>query len=49
MAATRAGSRLPLYLGVGVASAGGYYLYRAGGSPRKAELELERTFRLLEQ
>lgn len=35
-------SRLPLYLGLGVAGAGGYYLYSAGGSPRVASKEFQR-------
>ena len=34
-------SRLPLYLGLGVAAAGGYYLYAAGGDPKKATKKLE--------
>jgi len=34
-------SRLPLYLGVGAASAVGYYLYTAGGSPKVAEKQFE--------
>jgi len=34
-------SRLPLYLGLGAAAAGGYYLYAAGGDPKKATQKLE--------
>ncbi|KAL9107032.1 MAG: hypothetical protein Q9187_008481 [Circinaria calcarea] len=34
-------SRLPLYLGLGAAGAGGYYLYTAGGSPRVASKEFQ--------
>lgn len=30
-------SRMPLYLGLGVAGAGGYYLYRSGGDASKAK------------
>ncbi|GAD93267.1 conserved hypothetical protein [Paecilomyces variotii No. 5] len=30
-------SRTPLYLGLGLAGAGGYYLYSAGGDPQKAK------------
>jgi len=33
-------SRLPLYLGLAVATAGGYYLYSTGGSPKLAEKEI---------
>jgi hypothetical protein len=29
-------SRLPLYLGLGVAGAGGYYLYNSGGDANAA-------------
>ena len=35
-------SRLPLYLGLGVASVGGYYLYSAGGDPKLAQKKAER-------
>lgn len=35
-------SRLPLFAGLGAATFGGYYLYRAGGSPKVAEKEMER-------
>jgi hypothetical protein len=34
-------NRLPLYLGVGVASVVGYYLYNAGGSSKIAKTEAE--------
>ncbi|EAS36581.3 uncharacterized protein CIMG_01935 [Coccidioides immitis RS] len=34
-------SRLPLWIGLGVAGAGGYYLYSAGGDPRKATRKFE--------
>jgi len=34
-------SRVPLYLGLGVAGITGYYLYTAGGSPKVAEKQLE--------
>ncbi|KAG5952965.1 hypothetical protein E4U53_007355 [Claviceps sorghi] len=34
-------SRLPLVLGLGAAGGVGYYLYRAGGSPRGAENKFE--------
>ncbi|KAG9603749.1 hypothetical protein KCU77_g1621, partial [Aureobasidium melanogenum] len=34
-------SRLPLIAGLGAATFGGYYLYRAGGSPKVAEKEME--------
>ncbi|KAK4965196.1 hypothetical protein LTR66_012190 [Elasticomyces elasticus] len=34
-------SRVPLYLGLGLAGAGGYYLYQAGGSPKVAEKKFE--------
>jgi len=34
-------SRLPLYLGLGVAAVGGYYLYSAGGDPKLARKEIE--------
>jgi len=30
-------SRVPLYLGLAAAGAGGYYLYRAGGDPKQAK------------
>lgn len=32
-------SRMPLYLGLAAAGAGGYYLYRAGGDPKKVKNE----------
>lgn len=35
-------SRLPLYLGLGVAGVGGYYLYSAGGDPKVAQKKAER-------
>lgn len=35
-------SRTPLYLGLGLAGAGGYYLYRAGGDPQRAKNEVKR-------
>jgi len=35
-------SRLPLFLGLTVAGAGGYYLYSAGGNPKVAEKKIER-------
>lgn len=35
-------SRAPLYLGTAAAAGVGYYLYKAGGSPKAAEKELER-------
>ncbi|KAI9789110.1 MAG: hypothetical protein M1816_006360 [Peltula sp. TS41687] len=35
-------NRLPIYLGIGIAAVGGYYLYSAGGNPKVAEKELER-------
>ncbi|KAL2381517.1 hypothetical protein RJZ90_003871 [Blastomyces dermatitidis] len=34
-------SRLPMYLGLAAAGAGGYYLYRAGGDPKRATRQLE--------
>ncbi|KAI9759685.1 MAG: hypothetical protein M4579_002162 [Chaenotheca gracillima] len=34
-------SRLPLILGLAVASAGGYYLYTAGGDPKVAQKQVE--------
>ncbi|KZF19041.1 hypothetical protein L228DRAFT_264156 [Xylona heveae TC161] len=34
-------SRLPLYLGLTLAGAGGYYLYSAGGDPKVAEKQFE--------
>jgi len=34
-------SRLPIYLGLGVLAAGGYYLYAAGGDPKVAEKKFE--------
>jgi hypothetical protein len=30
-------SRMPVYLGLAAAGAGGYYLYSAGGDPKKAK------------
>lgn len=36
-------SRLPLIAGLGAATFGGYYMYRAGGSPKVAEKQIERT------
>lgn len=38
-------SRLPLIAGLGAATFGGYYMYRAGGSPKVAEKEMERTYK----
>ena len=35
-------SRLPLIAGLGAATFGGYYMYRAGGSPKVAEKQIER-------
>ena len=35
-------SRLPLIAGLGAATFGGYYMYRAGGSPKVAEKQMER-------
>ncbi|OJJ51433.1 hypothetical protein ASPZODRAFT_127507, partial [Penicilliopsis zonata CBS 506.65] len=32
-------NRVPLYLGLTLAGAGGYYLYRAGGDPQGARQE----------
>lgn len=37
-------SRLPLIAGLGAATFGGYYMYRAGGSPKVAEKQIERTY-----
>ncbi|KAI5210778.1 hypothetical protein E4T42_00770 [Aureobasidium subglaciale] len=34
-------SRLPLIAGLGAATFGGYYMYRAGGSPKVAEKQME--------
>ncbi|THW27248.1 hypothetical protein D6D25_06218 [Aureobasidium pullulans] len=34
-------SRLPLIAGLGAATFGGYYMYRAGGSPKVAEKQIE--------
>ncbi|WEW60471.1 hypothetical protein PRK78_005957 [Emydomyces testavorans] len=34
-------SRLPLWIGLGIAGAGGYYLYSAGGDPKKATRKFE--------
>ncbi|OAX84806.1 hypothetical protein ACJ72_00829 [Emergomyces africanus] len=34
-------SRLPMYLGLAAAGAGGYYLYRAGGDPKRATRQFE--------
>lgn len=39
--ATMSKSRLPLWLGLGVAGAGGYYLYSAGGDPKSATKHFE--------
>ncbi|KAL3466665.1 hypothetical protein BJX64DRAFT_249630 [Aspergillus heterothallicus] len=39
--AAPAKSRTGLYLGVGALGLGGYYLYRAGGSPRVAKEEIK--------
>ena len=35
-------SRIPLFLGLTVAGAGGYYLYAAGGDPKVAQKKVER-------
>jgi hypothetical protein len=40
-------SRLPLYLGLGAAAAGGYYLYAAGGIPKQATKKFEGGLNLL--
>ena len=40
-------SRLPLYLGLGVAIAGGYYLYSAGGDPKLAQKKIESGWSVL--
>lgn len=37
-------SRLPLIAGLGAATFGGYYMYRAGGSPKVAEKQIERMY-----
>ncbi|EEH08960.1 conserved hypothetical protein [Histoplasma capsulatum var. duboisii H88] len=34
-------SRMPVYLGLAAAGAGGYYLYRAGGDPKRATRKFE--------
>lgn len=34
-------SRMPLYLGLTAAGAGGYYLYRAGGDVKGAQKEMK--------
>ncbi|PGH02934.1 hypothetical protein GX51_04390 [Blastomyces parvus] len=34
-------SRMPIYLGLAAAGAGGYYLYRAGGDPKRATRQFE--------
>ncbi|KAL2375200.1 hypothetical protein BDBG_02475 [Blastomyces gilchristii SLH14081] len=34
-------SRMPMYLGLAAAGAGGYYLYRTGGDPKRATRQLE--------
>ncbi|EEH17341.2 hypothetical protein PABG_07502 [Paracoccidioides brasiliensis Pb03] len=34
-------SRLPMYLGLAAAGAGGYYLYSAGGDPKRATRKFE--------
>lgn len=43
MAARGGGSRIGLSVGLGVAGGIGYYLYQAGGDPKLAEREFERT------
>jgi len=37
MSSSAAKSRVPLYLGLAAAGAGGYYLYMAGGDPKQAK------------
>ncbi|THX26039.1 hypothetical protein D6D10_09792 [Aureobasidium pullulans] len=37
-------SRLPLIAGLGAATFGGYYMYRAGGNPKVAEKQIERMY-----
>lgn len=37
-------SRMPLYLGLTAAGAGGYYLYRAGGDVQGAKKEMKGVF-----
>lgn len=37
-------SRMPLYLGLAAAGAGGYYLYRAGGDVQGAKKEMKGVF-----
>jgi len=37
MSSSATKSRVPLYLGLAAAGAGGYYLYRAGGDPKQAK------------
>lgn len=39
-------SRMPLYLGLTAAGAGGYYLYRAGGDVKGAKKEMKGVFSL---
>lgn len=39
---SRSKSRIPLFLGLTVAGAGGYYLYAAGGDPKVAQKKVER-------
>jgi len=34
-------NRTPIYLGLGLAGAGGYYLYKAGGDPKNAKNQLK--------
>ncbi|KAJ5468073.1 hypothetical protein N7475_005825 [Penicillium sp. IBT 31633x] len=34
-------SRMPMYLGLAAAGAGGYYLYKAGGSPSEAKHQMQ--------
>ncbi|EEP82009.1 predicted protein [Uncinocarpus reesii 1704] len=34
-------SRMPMWIGLGIAGAGGYYLYSAGGDPKKATQKFE--------
>lgn len=38
-----AGKRAAQVVGLGAAGLGGYYLYTAGGSPKVAEKQMERT------
>lgn len=37
MSSSATKSRVPLYLGLAAAGAGGYYLYGAGGDPKQAK------------